>query len=104
MKEADWKIFKEIKEKALGSFCENAFSEFTEIIENESEHIHDRYLKLYKLVHEKDKELSDIFDGHSRSKAAFQLLLIRKMGLADKGLLQKISDEFAEETDPGRLR
>ncbi len=103
MKETDWKIFKQIKEKALEKYCLNAFMSFSEIINNENEHAHDRYLELYNLVREKDKELEKIFDGHSRSKATLQLLLIRKNGLADDELLKNISDEYFQETDPERV-
>ena len=54
-------------------------------------------------MRERDKELGKLFDDHSRSKAALQLLLIRKAGLADEELLQELSDEFSQATDPERL-
>ena len=103
MNESDWKIFKQIKEKAIEKYCSNAFADFSEIINNEKEHVHDRYLEFYKLVQKRDKELGNIFDGHSRSKATMQLLLIRRARLADDELLQKLSDEFFQVTDPERL-
>jgi len=43
-----------------------------------------------------------LFDGHSRSKALIQLLAIRSAGLADEKLLNKLSAEFWEATDPDR--
>jgi hypothetical protein len=103
MKESDWKIFKQIKEKALARFCEIALADFSEIINNNEEHICERYTELYKLVRMRDKELAKLFDDHSRPKATLQLLLIRKAGLADYELLQKLSDEFSQDTDPERL-
>ncbi len=103
MKESDWKIFKQIKEKALEKYCLSAFVNFSEIINNEKVHAHDRYLELYNLVRERDKEMEKIFDGHSRSKATIQLLLIRKNGLADIELLKSISEDFFQETDPERV-
>ena len=103
MKESDWKIFKRIKEKALAKYCENALADFSKIINNDKEHICERYTELYKLVRERDKELGKLFDDHSRSKATLQLLLIRKAGLADEELLEELSDEFSQGTDPKRL-
>jgi len=103
MKESDWKIFKKIKEKALESFCLQAFDRYSAVINNEKEDAHDRYITHYNLVREKDKELGRLFDGHSRSRASMQLLLIRKNGLADEELLQQLSNEFFQETDPEKL-
>ena len=103
MKESDWKIFKEIKEKALVRYCEEALADFSKIINNDKEQVCERYTELYKLVRERDKKLGKLFDYHSRSKAALQLLLIREAGLADEELLQELSDEFSQATDPERL-
>ena len=67
MKESDWKIFKQIKEKAIELFCSQALEEFEEVITNKNEHVHNRYLLLYKLVQNRDKQMQLLFDEHSRS-------------------------------------
>lgn len=103
IKESDWKIFKEIKENAIILFCEHALDEFNEAINNKSQNPHNRYLLVYKLVQNRDKQMQLLFDGHSRSKAALQLIAIRGEGLADENLLNKLSDELLYETDPERL-
>ncbi len=100
MKESDWKIFKEIKEKAIEEFCTKALTEFRKVIDDESKHVHERYLLNYKLVENRDKQMALLFDGHSRSKAPLQLLAIRGEGLANEELVSKLSNEFREHTDP----
>jgi hypothetical protein len=102
MKESDWKVFNQIKERATELFCTRALEEFAEVINNENEHVHNRYLLLYKLVQNRDKQMQLIFDGHSRSRAALQLLAIRGEGLAEEELLSKLSKDFLEATDPQR--
>jgi len=102
MKESDWKIFKEIKDRAIAKFCTSALNEFREAMDNEESHIHERYLLNYKLVENRDKKMALLFDGHSRSKAWLQLLAIRGEGIADEGLLAELSEEFREKTDPKR--
>ena len=102
IKESDWKIFKQIKERAIEVFCNQALEEFEEVITDEKEHIHNRYLLLYKLVRNRDKQMQLLFDDHSRSKAPLQLLAIRGEGLADEALLGRLSDELLESTDPKR--
>jgi hypothetical protein len=100
MKESDWQKFKVIKEKAIERFCTQALNEFEETISNTGESAHDRYLQLYKLVRNRDKEMALIFDGHSRSKAPIQLMVIRSHGLTDEVLLAELSDELRDQTDP----
>lgn len=102
MKESDWKIFKQIKEKAIELFCSRVLREFDGVIMNENDNAHDRYLLLYRLVHDRDKQMQLLFDGHSRSRAPLQLLAIRGEGLADETLLGKLSGELLEATDPKR--
>lgn len=103
MKESDWKKFKVIKEKARDLFCTRVLEEFGEVISNTGEHVHSRYLELYQRVHERNEEMALVFDGHSRSKAAMQLLDIRARGLADDLLVEELSDEFRHETNPNRF-
>ena len=100
MKELDWKVFTDIKDKAIEKYCTLALEESKEVISDQKEHVHNRYLLLYKLLQKRNKQMSLLFDGHSRSKAWIQLIAIRNEGLADEALLSKLSDEFRNETDP----
>ncbi|MBF1802931.1 hypothetical protein [Alloalcanivorax profundimaris] len=102
MKESDWKKFKAIKERAIERFCTQALDEFEDVISNSDDHVHNRYRRLYKLVQNRDREMSSIFDDHSRSNAPMQLTVIRTRGLAEESLLAELSDEFREQTDPKR--
>ena len=58
MKESDWKIFKQIKEKALEKFCQESLNEFEEAINNIEENAHTRYTLVYRLVQNRDKTTS----------------------------------------------
>lgn len=100
MTESDWNVFKEIKQEAIVRFCELSLAEFREAMDDETVHVHNRYLLNYKLVENKDKQMALFFDGNSRSKAPLQLLAIRGEGLADEELIKKLSTEFRDQTDP----
>src|SRR3989304_133249 len=100
MKESDWKKFKKVKELALERFCAEAMADFEEAIQKNDLSNHGRYLYLYKLVHNADKRLSLLFDGHSRSKAQLQLTLIRNEGLVENHELEGMSDELLKSTKP----
>lgn len=71
-----------------------------EVISDQKEHVHNRYLYLYKLLQNRNKKMALLFDGHSRSKAWIQLIAIRSARLADEALLAQLSDEFRHKTDP----
>ena len=100
MKESDWKVFKEIKSKALDKFCAAVLDECVEQIDLENATNHEKYLSIYKLIDDRNYEISRLFDFHSRSKAVLQLLAIREEGLADEKLVETLSEEFQKRTDP----
>lgn len=58
MKESDWKIFKQIKDKAIELFCSRALEEFEEAIKDPETSAHERYLLLYRLVDNSDKPMA----------------------------------------------
>lgn len=103
MKESDWKVFKQIKEQAIQLFCNNALSEYEDIIKSNKDDSQETYTYLYRMVVNRDKQMALLFDGHSRSKASLQLLAIRGEGLADEDLLKKLSEDFLQQTDPSRV-
>lgn len=100
MNESDWKIFTQIKNEALETFCSNCFVEFRKLIDEKNTDTHEKYLLHYKTVIRRDKEIRSLFNGHSRSNAALQLLAIRNKGLANKELIDQLSDDFQKRTDP----
>lgn len=103
MKESDWKIFKQIKDVAIEKYCARVLDEARDIILDSKESSHEAYLYLYKTLQNRDSHLAMMFDGHSRSKAWLQLIAIRKEGLAEQPLLDKLSEEFRAKTDPTKL-
>lgn len=100
MKESDWKLFKNIKEKAIERFCANVIEDVEEAIKKEDTSHHGRYLYLFKMLQNADKRLSLLFDGQSRSKAQLQLTLMRSEGLVENHELEGMSDALLQSTDP----
>ena len=92
--ESDWKIFKSLREKALTRLCDRILEEIQTTSANENLSSHEKYLEIFSLIRERDKELGQIFDGLSRSKALLQLALIQSHELATSEEL----NEFGEST------
>ncbi len=98
--EADWKIFKQIKARALEKFCLACLDESRAIMDKADLTPHERYRLNYQTVRERDKTLAKIFDGLSRSRAFLQLLMIRHKGLADEDLVSQLSEKLQTQTHP----
>ncbi|GAB1263579.1 hypothetical protein [Aurantivibrio infirmus] len=99
--ESDWKNFKRIKEAALERFCETVLNDVSEGLSNkENTTNHGKYLYLYRLIENYDKQIALLFNDHSRSKAPIQLMMLRGEGLVKEEELENLSGELKEHTKP----
>jgi hypothetical protein len=73
MKESNWKVFNELKYKAIEKYCTLVLGESQDVILDQKNHVHNRYLLLYKLLQNRNKQMAILFDGHSRSKHRYNL-------------------------------
>ena len=101
--ESDWKKFKKIKEGALDRFCGAVLNEVTEGLNNkENPTNHSKYLSLYRLIENYDKQIDLLFNSHSRSKAVIQLMLLRREGIVQDEDVENLSAELKERSNPGK--
>ena len=66
------------------------------VIHKEEDNAHERYIEMYKIVHDGDKKLARMFDGFSRSKALDQLVMYYDYGLLDDEEISQLSSETRE--------
>ena len=83
IRESDWKKFKPLREKALARFCDRILAEIEATNADDVLSSHEKYLEIYSLVRERDRELGQIFDGYSRSRALMQLAMIQSRNLIE---------------------
>lgn len=76
IRESEWKVFRRFHAIALERFCERVLSEIGRLASDDSKTHHERYLAVFKLIKQRDKELADAFDSPSRSSAVEQLARI----------------------------
>ena len=99
--ESDWKKFKKIKEEALERFCGTILNDVSEGLEDSDNPTnHGKYLYLYKLIENYDKQIALLFNDHSRSKATIQLMMLRQEGLVNEADIRGLSNELKEHTNP----
>lgn len=91
--ESDWKRFRQLSTVALDRICERVLRELTAIAADASQSHHDRYLKVYRTIHERDEVIADAFNNQRRSVAIHQLMMIYSQGL--------FTDEELDSFTPG---
>jgi hypothetical protein len=99
IKESDWKLFKPLREIALERFCERVLDEISRISSDGSKSKHERYLAIYRLVRERDKEIDPIFDHLRRSTAVQQLCAFRSHDLVIEQELRQFSPELRKSVE-----
>ncbi len=94
--EADWKIFRQLREIWLDRYCTNVNAEIKSLLSNPGLSSHARYLKIYRLIHEKDKKLGFAFDDSRRSTAIEQIRIIKSLGVVTEDELGRFSKSTRE--------
>jgi hypothetical protein len=79
--ESDWKLFRQLHPIALGRYCQQVLDEIARIAADTKETPHERYLKIYKVVQQRDRTISEAFNDLRRSTAIMRLLTICSHGL-----------------------
>ena len=93
MPERDWKHLRRLKPAALDRFCDQVLQEVVKIATAAEPSSHQRYLNLYKFIHQRDKVLADGFDDHRRSTAPWKIAAIYRLGLLTDEEFAGFSDE-----------
>ena len=91
--ERDWKLFRQIHPVARDRFCEQVLSEICSASSAASQSAHQRYLKVFELLSDKNKELAALFDNPRRSSARGQLAMIASAGLLTDDELSRFTPE-----------
>ncbi len=96
---ADWKIFKPLCKLALERFCERVPDDVARIGADQDKSKHERYLAIYRLVHERDEEIVPIFDTLRRSTAVRQIYSFRAHELITADELRQFSPELVRRVE-----
>jgi hypothetical protein len=100
IKESDWKHLRQLKPVLLDRFCSRVLSDIGRAsLEAATGTSHERYLQVFSLVQDADKDLSQMFDDLKRSNAVGKLFLMRRAGLFAEdewaGFSEEMKDVYA---------
>ena len=90
--EAEWRRLSTLKPVALERQCNRILEELMLVAQSEDTS-HERYLSIFKLIQDRDKQIALAFDGLSRSNALFKLTEMRRENLLTDQEFAEFSDE-----------
>ena len=99
IKESDWRLFRQLHKAALERFCERVLKEVRSTAANDGDSYHDRYLKLFSLIQDRDKAIASMFNDVRRSNALILLANIKQAGLLTAAEFAQFSAETREAID-----
>ena len=77
-------------------YCQRVNSELVSHLSDERLSAYDRYLKVYKFIVDRDRELGEAFNDFRRSTALIQIRIIRGLGVIKDEELARFSDSTRE--------
>jgi hypothetical protein len=96
IKESDWKLFRRLHPVALERFCQRVIEEINQATANCTGDYHKRYLEVYRLIKERDKEMGQAFNDPRRSTGFILLANIRGNDLLTDDEFSQFSPEMRE--------
>jgi len=91
--EADWKELRRVHPLALERYCEEVLAEIERVTHNSAQSPHQRYLDIFKIIEQRDREMASIFDDPKRSNALTMLAQIRAASLLTEDEFSCLSPE-----------
>ncbi len=93
IKETDWKVLRRVHPLALERFCERVLAEIDRVSRDGSKSCHARYLQIFRIIKQSDREIARLFDNPRRSHALTMLAQIRSHGLLTEDEFFRLSPE-----------
>jgi hypothetical protein len=92
--ESDWKKFRKVRELALERLCTRILSEIQKAGTRPDLTSHERYLEIYQLIQDRDRDIARTFNDPRRSTARMQLLSMVSLELVTPEELGTFSQEL----------
>jgi hypothetical protein len=95
IKESDWKVLRRVHPLALERFCGRVLAEIGRVSRDGAKGHHARYLQVFGIIQQRDREMARLFDNPRRSHALTMLAQIRSQGLLTEDEFSSLSPERA---------
>ena len=98
IKQTEWKVFRRLHSVALERYCQRVLEE-VKLATACNDSYHDCYLKVYRLIQDRDKTIARTFGNLRRSTALVRLVDIVNEGLLTDEELKQFSQELQVQID-----
>ena len=89
--EPDWRLLRSLHHAALDRYCARVLDECATVMRGADFSAHDRYLRLFRLVNERDERIAAAFDDLRRSTAIQRLAGMINLGVVTDPELAQFS-------------
>ena len=89
--EGDWRVLRSVHRTALDRYCARVIEECAAGIRDTDSSPHDRYLRLFRLVKERDESIAAAFNDLRRSTAIQRLASMIALGVVTDAELSQFS-------------
>ena len=89
--ESDWKVWKTLRLRCIDKYCTETFAQVQQLSKN-TDPVHDRHRALYQLVMKRDRQIEELFDPLTRSRAIMQIVNLYRSGLVSDEELRLFSE------------
>ncbi|HEV3051957.1 MAG TPA: hypothetical protein VGX50_16735 [Longimicrobium sp.] len=94
--EADWKVLRSVKDAALNRLCERILDECRGVMDDPNGTAHERYLRLFKLIQDRDEDIEHAFNDMRRSRAVQRISWIKFLDLLTDEEWERFSPQTRE--------
>jgi len=89
--ETDWRLLRSVHRAALDRYCTRVLEECAMTIRGAAPSPHDRYLRLFRMLKERDASIAAAFDDLRRSTAIQRLAAMIALGVVTDEELNRFS-------------
>ena len=93
---SDWKLFRSLHRAALERYCARVLDECAVVMRDDHLSAHDRYLRLVRLVRERNDRVAAAFDDLRRSTAIQRLAGMINLGVVSSAELGQFTPATRE--------
>ncbi len=94
--ERDWRHLRALHRLALDRYCARILEESAAIIADSGVSAHERYLRLYRLIQERDRTIANAFNDMRRSTATQRLASIIALQVLTSQELNKFTPQIRD--------
>ncbi len=89
--EPDWRLFRQLRPVALERFYQRTLAEIGELTQDGTKSVQERYLAIYDLMRQREREWANAFDNPRRSTAIAQLVHMKALHLLSEDEMTSFS-------------